>query len=183
MLRGIAVKAVQYVKWCFWKCVCETKSRVRKVVAEVSSTVDIYRLVASQLWSSLALYVPLLLYVCRPNIPLYAAAAFLKESIERAGLEPATDGMDYRYVLMTTTPRRLFAADPPSRVQREIRLADLTPSRSDPNGLVELSASWSNPHDATSFRRRFTDVSIRPADLRAATKTYIEALRSFHLGL
>src|SRR5713226_1117617 len=145
MLRHMVASVAQFRKsMCNFAGLCASliAHRVHKVSAEVSDTVLIYRTAASQLWSSLVLYVPLLLHVCRPNIPLSDAATFLKESIDRAGLEPATEDMDYRYVLMTTPPRRLFAADPPSRVKRQIRLADLAPSRYSPNSLTSSLHSF-----------------------------------------
>lgn len=80
---------------------------------------------------------------------------------------------DYRYVIMTTPPRRLYAAEPPSRIRRLLpNLNGLSPV----SGYPDVVENYYNSAEDAAYR--CYDAVIKSSDLRKCIAVYIDALKS-----
>lgn len=134
-----------------------------KAVVAAKLRVGLFSASTFNAWSHALLWLPLSGAFWR-NIPLSKAASFIQEAVEAAGLEPAEYDFDYRRAVMTGCP--LYGLSEGSTVPRRIVYSHYSPF--DDCLVSPIPGDY------------FTDVSVKPSDLRKAVAVYVDALRAFN---
>lgn len=156
-LAVVATRAAQS-----WRA---ARGRVRAAVGRARNAYTAYAVALRAFRDTWRLSLPKIVDMFRAEVPLGDAADILRDAIGRAGLRHAEDGAwDYRYVILASgrSSYPLSRACVPDRYERD----NVRPS-------VEHYAGWA---EFEPSRR----VTIRPSDLNAVIRQYLDALRAYN---